>query len=308
MQTILGAGGAIGPPLAAALQQYTDEIRRVSRKPKNDGTPGEHVAADLLDPDQVKAAVAGSEVAYLTAGLPYHHKIWQKQWPLLMSNVIEACRSANCKLVFFDNVYMYDPKSLYPMTEGTSFAPCSRKGQVRAQIARQLLKEMEQGTLQALIARSADFIGYYPTSLPQVLIHKNLARGKKANWITRVDRVHNFTDTQDAGFATALLGNTEDAYGQTWHLPSDQMELTAKDWIEQFATALGQEPRHSVLQPWMLRLVGIFSPEIGEVAEMSYQYEHNYLFDSTKFKQRFPDFPVSTPRQSIARIIKAAKS
>jgi len=34
MQTILGAGGAIGTELAKALTKYTNKIRLVSRNPK----------------------------------------------------------------------------------------------------------------------------------------------------------------------------------------------------------------------------------------------------------------------------------
>ena len=34
MQTILGAGGAIGVELARSLKAYTDNIRLVSRNPK----------------------------------------------------------------------------------------------------------------------------------------------------------------------------------------------------------------------------------------------------------------------------------
>lgn len=34
MQTILGAGGDIGTPLAKELRRYTDKVRLVARNPK----------------------------------------------------------------------------------------------------------------------------------------------------------------------------------------------------------------------------------------------------------------------------------
>src|SRR5258706_12048010 len=107
MQTILGANGVIANNLAKTLPQYTNKIRLVSRHPKKINASDELKPADLLINDQVSAAVAGSEVAYLTAGLTYSLDVWWKQWPVIMSNVIEACKKHNSKLVFFDNVYCY---------------------------------------------------------------------------------------------------------------------------------------------------------------------------------------------------------
>jgi len=57
-----------------------------------------------MDPEAVKKALEGSEIAYSTAGLPYVAKLWQEEWPILMHNVIEACKANGTKLVFFSNV------------------------------------------------------------------------------------------------------------------------------------------------------------------------------------------------------------
>src|SRR5215218_6370420 len=117
MQTILGAGGAIGNSLAKELLHYTDTIRLVSRNPKRINERDELVAADLTNASATADAVRGSEVVYLLAGIPYKLKVWQEQWPVIMQNVIEACKQHNAKLVFFDNIYMYDEKSLGNITE-----------------------------------------------------------------------------------------------------------------------------------------------------------------------------------------------
>src|SRR5690349_13648038 len=107
MQTILGAGGAIGNEIAKALTAYTPHIRIVSRNPKKVNDGDILFKADLLNADEVNNALKNSEVAYLTAGLPYDLKVWQKSWPKIMHNVIDACVANNCRLVFFDNIYMY---------------------------------------------------------------------------------------------------------------------------------------------------------------------------------------------------------
>src|ERR1035437_10014042 len=112
MQTILGAGGVIGTELAKSLKEYTSQIRLVSRNPQKVNETDELLSADLLNFADVRKAVAGSSVVYLTAGLQYNAKFWKESWPKIMSNVISACKDSNAKLVFFDNIYMYDADCL----------------------------------------------------------------------------------------------------------------------------------------------------------------------------------------------------
>lgn len=106
MQTILGAGGAIGIEVAKALNEFTNEIRLVSRNPKKVNPDDELMKADLLNAEEVMRAVEGSSVVYLTAGLPYSSKVWEENWPKIIINVIEACEKYHASLVFFDNIYL----------------------------------------------------------------------------------------------------------------------------------------------------------------------------------------------------------
>jgi nucleoside-diphosphate-sugar epimerase len=122
-QTILGSGGAIGIELAKALKEYTNNIRLVSRKPEKMNDTDELMPADLLNPTDVQKAVRGSSVVYVTIGFPYSLKSWREYWPKFMAHVIDACMEHNCKLVFFDNIYMYDPNALGNLTEDAPNKP-----------------------------------------------------------------------------------------------------------------------------------------------------------------------------------------
>ncbi|MBZ0244255.1 MAG: NAD(P)H-binding protein, partial [Bacteroidales bacterium] len=124
-QVILGSGGSIGTLLAKELKRFKTDIRLVARNPHPVNATDEIVKADLLDPQQVMEAVKGCSVAYLTVGLAYKASIWEQQWPQVMINVIDACKKHNCKLVLFENVYMYDPEQISLMTEETPMAPTS---------------------------------------------------------------------------------------------------------------------------------------------------------------------------------------
>ncbi len=287
MQTILGSGGIIANHISKTLSEYTSSIRLVSRNPKTVTGKEELVSADLTSAEQVMKAVKGSEIVYLTAGLTYNIKIWQEQWPKLMQNVIKACKENGAKLVFFDNVYMYG-KVIGPMTEETPFNPCSRKGEVRAGIATMLLDEVKKGELTALIARSADFYGPETyNSFLNMMVFENMKKGKSAQLMISKNLKHSFTYTPDAGKATALLGNTPSAYNQTWHLPTDMNILTGQQVVEIAAAELNMKPKITVLPRMMIQMAGLFNPIIKESIEMLYQYDSEYIFDSSKFDKAF---------------------
>ena len=307
MQTILGANGAIANNLVKTLPTYTNQIRLVSRNPKKVNPSDDVMSADLLNAEQTNKAVAGSKIAYLTAGLPYTTKVWTEQWPVVMKNVISACKMHNTKLVFFSNVYPYGKVSGW-MTEDTPFNPCSKKGEVRAKIEETLLSEVKNGNLNAMIVRGADFYGpNTPLSFTDAMLLKNFAAGKKAQWMLNDHTKHSFTYTPDAGKATALLGNTESAYNQVWHAPTDRNVLTGKQFIEMAAKAFGVKSNYMVLPKWMIRMAGLFDANIKEAVEMLYQSEADYLFDSSKFDKAF-NFKTTPYQEGIAETTKAARN
>lgn len=289
MQTILGANGVIGRTLADELRRggYTNDIRLVSRNPRRVNEADKIMAADITNPEQTLAAINGSDVVYLTAGLRYDIRVWQTEWPKIMDNVIEGCKRYNSKLVFFDNVYCYGHVDGW-MTEETPYNPESKKGEVRAAIATQLITEYESGNIQTAIVRSADFYGpKASTSVFNLLAIDKLKRGQKAQWLYNAETRHSMTYSTDAAKATAIIGNTPEAFNQTWHLPTDPNALSGRDYIELAATILSIPPSFMVLKKWQLTLAGLFSTTIRELSELSYQNEYDYLFNSSKFLKQF---------------------
>jgi nucleoside-diphosphate-sugar epimerase len=244
-------------------------------------------AADLSDREQTIQAVAGSTAVCLLAGLKYNLAVWQELWPRVMTNAIEACKRTQAKLLFFDNVYMYG-KVNGPMTEDAPYAPCTKKGQVRAEIAATLMNEVKAGDLTAMIARSADFYGPETRNgVPNLLVFDALAKGAKASWLVNAALPHSLTFTPDAARGVAMLIEKEAAWNQTWHLPTAPDPPTGKEFIAMVAREFGVAPKHRVLTRPMLRLAGWFNPVVRESYEMLYQNDSPYLFDATKFAKEF---------------------
>lgn len=287
MQTILGANGVIGRELSRALTAFSVSIRQVGRNPRWVSPKDEAMIADLLDAEATSRAVAGSEVVYLVAGLKYDTAVWQDQWPRVMKNVIDACKRHNARLVFFDNVYAYGQVT-GAMTEQTPFNPISKKGEVRARIATQLLDAMARGDVQAMIARSADFYGPCATnSFPHAVVFERIKAQRAPQWLGNPDAIHTFTFTPDAGRALALLGNTPTAFGQTWHLPTTKEPFTGADFARLACELAGQPYKLRVMPRWMMKLAGLFVPVLRENEEMMYQLDADYRFDSSKIESAF---------------------
>ena len=290
--TILGANGTIATELIPVLKKHNVNIRLVSRTPQNvEGT--ESVTADALNSEEVLSAILGSDVVYLVIGIAYNAKIWKEQWPVIMRNVIDACKATGAKLVFFDNIYMYG-KTDGIITEDTPYNYSSKKGRVRADVAWMLLQEMAAGTLKATIARATDFYGprVMDKSFAGLMVFDKMKKGSNAQWFINADVPRSFNYTPDAAEALYILAINEKSFGQVWHLPSAD-PLTARQFVKLAAEYMNGSEKVSALPKWLLKVIGLFNPFMKEAYEMNYQNEFPLHFSSAKFEKAFNFTPTS---------------
>jgi len=303
MQTILGATGQIAVELARELHRsHTTDLRLVSRHPQKIHETDTVVSANLLDAAQTAQAVKGSSIVYFTAGLPPDTAMWEAQFPVMLKNALDASRAAGAKFVYFDNTYMY-PQDDRLLTEDMPFAPAGPKGKVRAAMANTVLAEMARGEMPVLIGRAPEFYGPGKTqSITNTLILDNIRAGKIPRVPVRDDTLRTLIWTPDASRALAALGNAPDAYGQTWHLPCDDDRLTYRQFVALASEVWAQEQTYKVLGKWVLTAAGLASKQVRELRELLPRYGQDNLFDSSKFKRRFPEFQVTNYRQGLERI------
>ncbi|AFW00144.1 NAD-dependent dehydratase [Gluconobacter oxydans] len=303
MQTILGANGQIATELARTLHQHhTEQLRLVSRNPCKVNEDDTLMAGDMLDAGQTTQAVKGSRIVYFTAGLPPDSKLWEEQFPVMLRNALQACRMAGASFAYFDNTYMY-PQNSQIQTEETRFAPVGRKGRVRAAMATMVLQEMAPGDIPVLIARAPEFYGPGKTqSFTNALIIDRLKAGKRPLVPVRDDTRRTLIWTPDASRALATLGNTPEAFGQTWHLPCCDERPTYRTFVTMASRIFDRSPGYSVIGKWSLIIAGNFSKKVREIRELLPRYEQDNLFDSSKFKHNFPEFSVTTYEEGLELI------
>lgn len=280
--------GAVGRATASLLATRGHDLRIVQRR-RPPELPGGATfqSADVEDAEAMRRACAGVDEVACCIGLPYDSALWARVWPRAMGNLLEGCAASGARLVFADNLYLYGPQTR-PLTEDMPLTTYGRKPRVRAEITKMWRSAHDEGKVRVVAVRAADFYGPdVPTSVVSTYGVARLLAGKSALAPYPADEPHDFTYVPDFARAlVTLVDAPDDAYGQGWHVPNAPT-LTLREVLARAAARLGVRPRVSVLPRAAVRVLGLFSKELAELPEMSFQWDRPYLVDSSKFAARF---------------------
>ncbi len=303
LHTILGANGATGIGIIRELKIRKLPIRAVSRSQKpQDGM--ETMQADLLNPQATRDAVKGSGYVYLAVGLPYSSQIWNKQWPVIMQNVIEACSENDATLIFLDNMYMYEHPLPVPFDEDQSQKTSTVKGKIRKKISSMLLNAISRGKIDGVIGRAADFYGSHAqNSLFYISFLERMLDGKNPQLLVKPDVLHTYANTTDNGRALVELALDSTTYGQVWHLPVGK-PITFHEILDICNKQLDSDFKLSVIASPVRKILMLFMKPLRELEEMRYQFDQPYVMSWKKFRNHFPDFKVTTYKDGIRDMIK----
>jgi nucleoside-diphosphate-sugar epimerase len=174
------------------------------------------------------------------------------------------------------------------MTEDTPFAPCSKKGELRARLNEQLLAAHRDGKVRAALVRGPDYYGprATKTTLYGDQVFPAATTGGTANVFGDLDARHTWICARDFARGLAEIGQHDDAMGTTWHAPCPP-PLTQRALLELIYRTAGHPLRARAMPGWMTRAVGWFSPLFRELGEMQYQWEQDYDFAWPKWRARF---------------------
>jgi nucleoside-diphosphate-sugar epimerase len=284
---ILGTG-AIGRAVAEELVGRGETVRMVNRAGKMDEVPTgvEVIASDLYDPANVREVTGGAKVVYQASQPAYNQ--WPEKFPLLQKSIIDGLTGSSAKLVLVENVYMYGDTHGKPMTEDTPYNAHTRKGRVRGEISKAAFAAHKEGRVRVTGARGGNFFG--PWGLDSTMGARAfypLLRGKPAQLIGRTDLPHSHTYVKDFGTALVILGLSEEADGQAWHVPNDQPRMTQGELVRRFSEEAGVEPKINSMGKTMMAIGGLFIPEAKETVEMMYEFEGPFVIDSSRFEKTF---------------------
>lgn len=286
LHVVLGAG-QIGPLVADRLLKAGHRVRLVRRGASASGPSGAELrSVDLADPAAAAEVMTGAEVVYHCVTPAYER--WGELLLPLQRGILEGARRAAAHLVVLDNLYAYGRAPGGQMDERSPIAPCSKKGELRAQAAALLLSARDRGELPVTIGRASDFIGPGATlaSIFGERFWQRVMSGKSGECFGDPDAPHSYSYVDDVAAGLVTLGTDPRARGQVWHLPVNAAEPTRR-LIARVGEHLGRGLTTSRVPTWALRMMGWFVPVVGELVEMTYQWEGPFVVDDAKFRGTF---------------------
>jgi nucleoside-diphosphate-sugar epimerase len=300
VHVVIGGAGGTGAALVAELLKRGRRVRSVSRR----GTAGpvgtEAVAADVSIQSQALDATRGAAVIYQAAQPAYHR--WSADFPPMQVALLAAAEAHNSKFVMADNLYLYGPVE-GSMLEDTPPHPVGKKGQLRAQLAEQLLATHRAGRVRVAIGRSSDYFG--PGGLNSTLgefLFDAAVKNNTTRWLGSLDVPHAVSYLEDMAVGLATLGERDEADGQIWHLPVNATP-TGREFLTAVWQANGQPAKIGRVGRLMVRIGGLFSPRTRELNETLYQWERPFLVDDSKWQRAFGPYQTVPLVEAVERTL-----
>ena len=278
--------GQVGRALSTRLGAMGLAVRAVSRRSPSGLPDGvDWRAADAADPEAAADAAKGAAVVYQCLNAPYTK--WPERFPPLQRSVLSAAERQGALLVSLENVYGYGPTGGRPMTEDFPLVATTVKGRARAAMSQELLAVSDVGRVRIAIGRASDFFGAGVTeSTLGERVFANALAGKRADFLGNPELPHTYSYVPDIAAGLATLGTDARAVGGVWHLPGPET-LTTREILALIAGEVGHPVAVRAVPAPLVRALGIVSPMMRGLAEMTYEFEEPFVLDTAKYESTF---------------------
>ena len=303
---LIGATGAIGKSVAAALRQQARPYRAIGRSRATlektfTGDPVAEVA--IWNPDDekyIRSALRGVAAAVYMVGVPYTDFHLH---PILMRRVIDAAITEKVeRLLLIGTLYVFGRPQSARVTEDHPRYPHTFKGRQRKEQEDIVLAAHAAGRIKTTVLRLPDFYG--PGVERSLLSDLFLAakQNRKAKLMGPIDRPHEFVFVPDVGAVVVKLLDTPAACGRAWNLAgagvTTQLELAR--------LAYGGRSRYVVAGKMTLRFLGLFDPFLREFVEMHYLLTDPLIVDDSALQNLLGTIIKTPYREGVRQSLAAA--
>lgn len=293
--------GQVGSHLVRGLVADGHEVVAVNRSGTGAFDGAHLVAGDATDGTFTSGVCLGADVVYFCLDAPDYAK-WPEQFPPLQRGVLAGARAAQARLVVLENLYGYGPVGGKELVETLPLAATTAKGRTRAAMTDELLHAHRSGDVEVSIGRASDYFGPGAThSALGELVFASARDGKRAQIMGDPDKLHSYSYTPDVAAGLATLGSAARALGQVWHLPVSAT-WTTRHVIEHIYGLTGHPPKVLAAGKTMLRLVGVFQPDMREYLHTLYQFTDDWTVSDAKFRAAFGDGATPLPAALAATV------
>lgn len=278
---LLGATGAIGNSVAAALRSEGKQYRVVGRsrtsleKSFGDDPLAEIAVWDPDDENSIRAALRGVTAAVHMVGVPYTDFHLH---PILMRRVIDAAVAEGVdRLILIGTLYVFGRPQTERISESHPREPHTFKGKKRKEQEDIVLNAHTGGKIRTTVLRLPDFYGPGVERSFLTDLFAAVKENRKAKLIGPIDVPHEFVFVPDVGPVVVKLLGTDAAYGHAWNL-GGAGAITQRELAEM---AFGGKPRVMAAGKFVLRILGLFDPFMRELVEMHYLLTEPLIVDDS---------------------------
>ena len=308
---ILGARGRFGLAVTRAFAQAGWQVHAQVRP----GATGPQIAGVqwlAAQPDDTAALAAGAEGATVVVqGLSpvYTHKAWRAEVPRLTQAAIDVSRALGATLMIPASVYNFGEGMPVVLRESTAQLPTTFKGRMRVASEQQIMQATQDGRMKAVIIRAGDFFGSGKGSWLDLVMAKELQKGKftypgdfdtRTAWAYLPDMARTFVKVAQQHERLPAFENLhfsgQDLTGQDW---ADAMQVIAR---EEGWTARDAKLRTSPLSWTMMRALGLVMPTMAAVCEMRYLWRAPYALANGRLQALIGE----EPRTPFPQALRAA--
>jgi nucleoside-diphosphate-sugar epimerase len=286
---VLGANGRFG---AAAVRAFADagwrvlaQARRAPLQPLPRGAVA--LTLPLADAEALVAQAAGASVVVYAVNPPYTR--WDHDLLPLFHQGTAVARRLGARFMLPGNVYNFGEAMPSLLAEDTPERPSTAKGRQRVAMEAALRDLATQG-LDSVVIRAGDFFGAGTGSWLDLVIAKDLGRGKLV-YPGPLDVPHAWAYLPDLARAFVAVAGAPRVQGAqrlhfAGHTLSGRALLAA---LDEAAAGLGLRPAGGLRQgslPWgLIRAAGWVHPMSREIARMSYLWRVPHALDGSALQR-----------------------
>ncbi|HEX4251505.1 MAG TPA: NAD-dependent epimerase/dehydratase family protein [Pseudonocardia sp.] len=284
MHVVVGATGGTGTALVTELVRRGLPVRTVNRSGLAHVPAGVEVAAgDASDAGRMREVCADAVAVYHCVNPPFSD--WRSVFPEAHRSLLAAAGAAGAVLMFADDTWMYGHVD-GPMTEDLPSRPVSNLGVLRAWLAEMLLAAHSRGDARVVIGRGGELYGPNVESLLGRNLFGQSVHHHRMFWPGNPDLAITPTYIDDFASGLATLAQEPVSWGEVWHVPSGP-PTTGRAFAERVWDHQGRSMRLSTITPAVAAPLGLVSDVVRRGAELLYQFEQDFVVDSTKFTSKF---------------------
>ena len=113
-----------------------------------------------------------------------------------------------------------------------------------------------------------------------------------------LDKRHSVAYLPDIARAYTILGESEEAVGETWILPHGAAP-TGAEFLASVNRALPEPARTGTISKGMLRMAAPFHKVSRESLEIAYQWTDDFVVDDSKFQKAFGPFETTPLDEAV---------